>query len=181
RDARRDAPRERATLLLRGGAAIGASEWTGPDSTRPLTEAGRLTASTLTALTSVYEVNSALSATTERSWSTLEPLARSRRLEVDATPMLDEGLPEQNLAVVDAVRGLGAAVCMHESSVRDVISALQQRDGLRVTSPLRVRRGSVWVLTGDERAYRSALYLPLPDADLLGADRATTLATSSAS
>ncbi|MBS1906017.1 MAG: NUDIX domain-containing protein [Actinobacteria bacterium] len=163
-------PRDRATLVIRGAAAVSSTEWDGSDATRPLADAGRHVAQALTAIAAAFELSSVLSATTVRSVETLAPLARSLHLDVDTTPMLDEDRPVQNLSVVDAVRGAGAAVCMHEWSVRELLTRLHRRDRIRFASPVRVRRGSAWVLTGDARAYRSALYVPIPDADLLGAD-----------
>ncbi|MDR1998955.1 MAG: NUDIX domain-containing protein [Frankiaceae bacterium] len=154
--------RERAVLLVRGAAAIDRADWAGDDDRRALTEAGRRSAASLAALAAVYDIGEVWSAPALRCAQTVRPIARRERLEVRIAEGLAEGHIEDGLAVVDQARGRGAVVCTHEDMVIGILRRLAARDGTLLDPQAGARRGSAWVLAGDARGHRRAMYLQMP-------------------
>lgn len=159
--------RQNATLIIRGAAALEAEEWEESDASRPLTDVGIEISRALPMIAATFGITQVLSATTRRSIETVKPLASRFKLDVNVTSLLDEGQPCGHKRVIDAVRGLGAALCMHEASIRELLVNLKEREGTKLDPRFRTRRGSVWALFGDDHGYRNAVYIPMPDPDLI--------------
>lgn len=127
-------------LVVRHGRAGKRSQAGGDDSRRPLDGRGRRQALALPELLAGYQVDRILSSPYARCLGTVEPLASQLDLELEPRDELAEG------ASAAAVRGLiselgrsCAVLCTHG----DVIAEL-------VGPGRKARKGSVWVLEGDD-------------------------------
>ena len=101
-------------LLIRHGSAGDRADWNADDDARPLDDRGQRQATTLVELLKFYEVERVLSSPARRCLQTVEPLARARRLTVEARDELGE--KHQWTAGAELVRSLAGSdvvVCGH--------------------------------------------------------------------
>ena len=132
-------------LLIRHASAGDADDWQGDDRLRPLDAKGRRQAEALVALLAEFDLNRVVSSPYLRCVQTVEPLARSRGLEI----VLDDALGADHLDdvpfVLERLRGQDAAVCTHGD-----LPWLGNRP---------FQKGSIWVL---DEADEPARYRPPP-------------------
>ncbi|GAA4413193.1 NUDIX hydrolase [Fodinibacter luteus] len=167
-------PRLRPVLLVRGASATPRERWAHHDATRPLTAEGERVARSLAGLASLFEVDRVLSAPSRRCVDAVVPLAERQSLSVEVSPRLTDDSPLEALDVIERARGTGSVVCTHEDVISAVLRHLMDRDRIRLHPGVGSRRGSVWVLTGDEHRYTAAHYLPMPESVAAVARQATT-------
>jgi 8-oxo-dGTP diphosphatase len=163
----RPAPeREKMLLLVRGAQVTKRSERELSDDVWSPGEEVEHAARSLAALGAVFKIERVLSAPTVRCVETVAALARRESLEVERSDHLTGGSIEAALRLVAQARGTGTVLCTHEGVMEGVLDHLIRHDRTVLNKRFRVRKGSAWVLTGDESRYHSAYYLPLPAADL---------------
>jgi 8-oxo-(d)GTP phosphatase len=118
-----------SVLLVRHASAGDREDWEGDDRQRPLDKKGRKQAKKLVDLLAPYEIDRILSSPFDRCVDTVEPLARTRGLEIELRDELGE---EQQLgAGVALVRSLldeNAVVCGH-GGLSDVLVGESQKKG----------------------------------------------------
>ena len=157
--------REKLLLLVRGAQVTKRSERGRPDGGWPLGDEVEHAAQSLAALGAVFKIERVLSAPTMRCVETVAELARRESLEVERSDHLTGGSIEAALRLVAQARGTGTVLCTHEGVMEGVLDHLIRLDRTVLNKRFRVRKGSAWVLTGDDSRYHSAYYLPLPAAD----------------
>ncbi len=155
--------RQRQVLLVRGAEATPRERWGHDDDSRPLTAEGEQLARSIVSLTSMFEVEHVLSAPAQRCLDTVTPLARSHSLVVEVSDSLTDDSIRDAQGVLDRVRGTGSVVCTHEDVISAVLRRLAARDHITISPDVGRRRGSVWILTGNEHRYTAAHYLPMPE------------------
>jgi len=132
-------------LLIRHASAGDSGQWQGDDRLRPLDAKGRRQAEALVPLLAEFDLDRIVTSPYLRCVQTVEPLARSRELEIE----LDDALGADHLddvpSVLERLRGQDAAVCTHGD-----LPWLGSRP---------FKKGSVWVL---DEAGEPARYLPPP-------------------
>jgi 8-oxo-dGTP diphosphatase len=164
----RSAPeREKMLLLVRGAQVTKRSERELSDDVWSPGEEVEHAARSLAALGAVFKIERVLSAPTVRCVETVAALARRESLEVERSDHLTGGSIEAALRLVAQARGTGTVLCTHEGVMEGVLDHLIRHDRTVLNKRFRVRKGSAWVLTGDDSRYHSAYYLPLPAADLV--------------
>jgi 8-oxo-dGTP diphosphatase len=130
-------------LLIRHASAGDADQWQGDDRVRPLDSKGRSQAEALVALLAEFDLDRVVSSPYLRCAQTVEPLVRSRELEIE----LDDALGADHLddvpSVLERLRRQDAAVCTHGD-----LPWLGTRP---------FQKGSVWVL---DDAGEPTRYLP---------------------
>ena len=116
-------------LLIRHASAGDRDEWVGDDLPRPLDARGRSQASRLPELLGDYEIARVLSSPAVRCVQTVEPLARSRGLDIEVHEELGE--EQQGEAGAELVRsfiGEQTALCVH-GGLSDTIAGVSQKKG----------------------------------------------------
>lgn len=159
---------EKMLLLVRGAQAAKRAGWTYSEDNRPLAEDGKKAARSLSVLGSMFRVERVLSSPTNRCVETVAELARRESLEVERSDHLSEGHMEETLQLVAQARGTGTVLCTHEAVMAGIVEHLIRNDRIVMGKRFRVRKGSAWVLTGDDTRYHSAYYLPMPPSIGLG-------------
>jgi 8-oxo-dGTP diphosphatase len=116
-------------LLIRHASAGDRDDWVGDDRLRPLDGRGRNQASRLPELLSDYEIARVLSSPAVRCVQTVEPLARSRGLDIEVHEELsEEQQGEAGAELVRALIGEQAALCVH-GGLSDAVSGVSQKKG----------------------------------------------------
>ena len=116
-------------LLIRHASAGDRDEWVGDDLPRPLDARGRSQASRLPELLGDYEIARVLSSPAVRCVQTVEPLARSRGLDLAVRQELgEEQQGEAGAALVRSLVGGQIALCVH-GGLSDTISGVSQKKG----------------------------------------------------
>ena len=116
-------------LLIRHASAGDRDDWVGDDLPRPLDARGRDQASRLPDLLGDYEIARVLSSPAVRCLQTVEPLARSRGLDIELREELsEEQQGEAGVELVRALIGEQAALCVH-GGLSDTISGVSQKKG----------------------------------------------------
>jgi 8-oxo-dGTP diphosphatase len=116
-------------LLIRHASAGDRDDWVGDDLPRPLDARGRDQASRLPDLLGDYEIARVLSSPAVRCLQTVEPLARSRGLDIEVREELsEEQQGEAGVELVRALIGEQAALCVH-GGLSDTISGVSQKKG----------------------------------------------------
>jgi len=116
-------------LLIRHASAGDRDDWVGDDLPRPLDARGRDQASRLPDLLGDYEIARVLSSPAVRCLQTVEPLARSRGLDIEVREELsEEQQGEAGVELVRALIGEQAALCVH-GGLSDTISRVSQKKG----------------------------------------------------
>jgi len=116
-------------LLIRHASAGDRDDWVGDDLARPLDARGRDQASRLPELLGDYEVVRVFSSPAVRCVQTVEPLARSRGLDIEVREELGE--EQQGEAGAELVRsfiGEQTALCVH-GGLSDTIAGVSQKKG----------------------------------------------------
>ena len=145
--------------LVRHAHAGSKKAWRGPDELRPLSGSGRLEALGLLERLAPYPVERILSSPTHRCRQTVEPLARQRGLEVEATGVLAvEAQPDGLLGLVTDPAMARAVLCTHGELIGRVLGRLAG-DGLELGAEPRWAKGSTWVLHRGGGRLTSARYL----------------------
>ena len=148
-------------LLVRHADAGDRAAWTGDDTQRPLSAAGRDQAEALARLHRDVELARLVSSPARRCVDTLAPLAQLRGLTVETDDALAEGSPPD---VVDRLlRRLSAQdvlLCSHGDVIGATIRTLRRQGGMidRPAWP----KGCTWVLDGWPSPAHVE-YLPPPD------------------
>ena len=137
-------------LVVRHADAGDKRSWTGPDSRRPLSPTGRRQAEGLVVRLEDCPVDRVLSSPTLRCRQTVQPLARSRLVDIE--PMAELGLdasPSQLRALFWDRALHNAVLCTHGETIGRLFEELFV-EGLVVVSPLPGPmdwpKGSTWVL-----------------------------------
>ena len=116
-------------LLIRHASAGDRDAWVGDDDLRPLDGRGQGQASRLPELLGDYEITHVLSSPAVRCVQTVEPLARSRGLDIEVREELgEEQQDEAGAELVRALVGGQAALCVH-GGLSDTISGVSQKKG----------------------------------------------------
>lgn len=116
-------------LLIRHASAGDRDDWVGDDLPRPLDARGRGQASRLAELLNDYEIARVLSSPAVRCLQTVEPLARSRGLDIEVHEELGE--EQQGEAGAELVRSLAreqTALCVH-GGLSDAVAGVSQKKG----------------------------------------------------
>ena len=150
----------RLLLLVRHAHAGDKARWQGPDHLRPLSLAGQAEAAGLVARLEDYPIERILTSPTLRCQQTVGPLARDRRLRLDAEVTLgvDADLGRV-LGLLEDPRLQDTVVCTHGEVIGQLLTRLVA-DGLVVDQPLAWPKGSTWLLEGANRRFTHARYLP---------------------
>lgn len=149
--------------LVRHAKAKSRAGWTEPDHLRPLTKVGRSQANALTKLFEAQPFSRLLSSPYVRCVQTLEPLAQTRGLPVEAADRLAEGAPVDGaLALILSTAADGpAALCTHGDVMELIVEALVAT-GVPIDGPLEFKKGATWILEIDRGAVTGARYVPPP-------------------
>jgi 8-oxo-dGTP diphosphatase len=148
--------------LVRHAKAGRRQLWTGRDEGRPLTRRGRKQARRLVERFRGLEVARIVSSPFLRCLQTVEPLARSRGLEVETAAELAEGVDvEIAVALVRGLEDVPAALCGHGREIQALVAAFEA-EGADVEGSRGLAKGSVWVLERQGGRVLSARYLPAP-------------------
>jgi phosphohistidine phosphatase SixA len=116
-------------LLIRHASAGDRDDWVGDDLPRPLDVRGRGQASRLPELLGDYEITRVLSSPAVRCVQTVEPLARSRGLDIEVRQELsEEQQGEAGAALVRSLVGGQTALCVH-GGLSDTIAGVSQKKG----------------------------------------------------
>ena len=116
-------------LLIRHASAGDRDEWVGDDRPRPLDARGREQASRLRELLDDYEITRVLSSPAVRCVQTVEPLARSRGLDIEVRDELsEEQQGDAGAKLVRALIGEQAAVSVH-GGLSDTVAGTSQKKG----------------------------------------------------
>lgn len=121
-------------LLVRHASAGDRRTWRGDDRARPLDERGRLQAARLPLVLSGHRIERAVSSPYVRCIQTVEPLAASRGLQVEARAELAEGAAAEAVVAVAAETGAGV-LCLHGDAFEDVL-ARTPRKGATILAEL---------------------------------------------
>jgi 8-oxo-dGTP pyrophosphatase MutT (NUDIX family)/phosphohistidine phosphatase SixA len=153
----------RSPVYLVRHAKAGVRElWQGPDVERPLTRRGRRQAERLVERLQGVEVERIVSSPFVRCIQTVDPLARSRGLDVEIADELAEGVDQER--TVEFIRRLDpvpTVLCGHGGEIDGVVRAFEA-DGATVEGSRGLAKGSVWVLEREDGRVVSARYLPAP-------------------
>jgi 8-oxo-dGTP diphosphatase len=121
-------------VIVRHGKAMARENWSKRDQARPLTERGRRQARLLVPLLDAYGVQRLVSSTSARCLKTLQPHAKSHRLEVEGwTTLSEEQAEKDGKAVTTLVKrlarqtgesGMPTAICGHRPVLPVMLAAL---------------------------------------------------------
>jgi 8-oxo-(d)GTP phosphatase len=116
-------------LLIRHASAGDRDDWVGDDRLRPLDGRGRIQASRLPELLGDYEIVRVLSSPAVRCVQTVEPLARSRGLDIEVRQELsEEQQGEAGATLVRSLVGEHTALCVH-GGLSETIAGVSQKKG----------------------------------------------------
>ena len=145
--------------LLRHAHAGDKRAWAGPDSARPLSNAGRQEAHGLLTQLRDYPISSILSSPTVRCVQTVEPLAQRRGLRVESADVLGvDADPTDLVALLLDPAAAEAVLCSHGELIGEALIRLvgERSEGDTLSWP----KGSTWVLKVTEGRIEGARYLP---------------------
>jgi phosphohistidine phosphatase SixA len=149
----------RMPYLLRHAHAGNKHAWPGPDSARPLSNAGRQEAHGLLTQLRDYPISSILSSPTVRCLETVEPLAQRRGLRVESADVLRvDADPTDLVALLLDPAAAEAVLCSHGELIGAALIRLvgERFEGDTLSWP----KGSTWVLKVTEGRIEDARYLP---------------------
>jgi 8-oxo-(d)GTP phosphatase len=134
----------------------------GADEERPLTRRGRRQALRLVQRFQGLEFTRVVSSPLLRCVQTVEPLARSRGLEVHTAEELAEGVElERAKAFFESLEARPTVLCGHGREIEALVRAFEA-EGALVQGSRGLAKGSVWVLERMDGRVVSARYLPAP-------------------
>jgi phosphohistidine phosphatase SixA len=145
--------------LVRHAHAGSQKRWSGPDHDRPLSVRGQEQAGRLPEALRDYPVASILSSPTVRCLDTVIPLGHHRGVQVEPVSCLGVQVPVERLLELVLDPSLHAAVlCGHGEQIRGVLRLLAE--SVRFGGPLRLEKGSTWILDLAAGPDGAARYLP---------------------
>jgi 8-oxo-dGTP diphosphatase len=148
--------------IVRHAKAGSRGHWTGDDRKRPISPKGEKQAARLVEQFSKTAVTAVYSSPYLRCMQTVEPLAKSRKLDVRPSQDLQEGRGIAGLYVFFTDQDLDDVVlCTHGDLVWELVEDLANR---RVLSAFREQfeKGSTWVVDVEDGAPVGARYIPAP-------------------
>jgi phosphohistidine phosphatase SixA len=145
--------------LVRHAHAGNKRAWSGPDSARPLSSAGRQEAHGLLTQLRDYPISRILSSPTVRCLQTVEPLAQRRGLRVQSADVLGvDADPTDLVGLMLDPATTEAVLCSHGELIG---AALTRLVGKRFEDDsLSWPKGSTWVLKVTKSRIEDARYLP---------------------
>lgn len=146
--------------LVRHGAAIDRSRWSGDDLERPLDDRGRIQAEALEQALAGATLRAVWSSGARRCIDTVASLAAAHGLDVEVRAALTEGARAADLLDLVRAEGTGTddlVMCSHGDLIPEILNRLL-RDGMSVTGPRGCEKGSVWALETNGRAITHATY-----------------------
>ena len=145
--------------LVRHAHAGSQKRWPGPDHDRPLSVRGWEQADGLPETLRDYPVARILSSPTVRCLDTVVPLSHHRGVLVEPVSSLDVQAPVERLLELAADPSLRVAVlCGHGEQFRCLLRLLA--GSVRLDGPLRLEKGSTWILDLAAGLEGAARYLP---------------------
>ena len=145
--------------LVRHAHAGSQKRWSGSDHDRPLSVRGQQQADGLVEALGEYPVARILTSPRVRCRDTVVPLGHHRGLPVEPTSSLDVHAPVERLLELAADPSLRAAVlCGHGEQIRSLLRLLA--GSIRIDGPLRLEKGSTWILELAAGPEGAARYLP---------------------
>jgi 8-oxo-(d)GTP phosphatase len=122
-----------ARIVVRHASAGERKDWKGDDRERPLDEKGKAQAEKLVELLEPYRVDRIVSSPFRRCQETVEPLARARGLEIEATEDLADGAgPARVKGLLESLSGSAAVACGHGDEIGSLFG--------------RTKKGAAWIL-----------------------------------
>jgi 8-oxo-dGTP diphosphatase len=147
--------------VVRHAKAGSRHTWPHPDEDRPITRRGRRQALRLVERFRGLGIARIVSSPYRRCVQTVEPLARSRGLDVQTAEELAEGVdPGRAVAFVRSLEPVPTVLCGHGREIEALVEAY--RDGGATVEGRGLAKGSVWVLEREDGNVVSARYLPAP-------------------
>jgi 8-oxo-(d)GTP phosphatase len=140
-------------LLVRHATAVPSAGWTAPDRDRELTDVGRREATQLATVCAPYDLAQILCSPALRCVQTIEPVARSRSIDVRTNADLGEGRRLAARDVVKSLRGTDALVCTHNDVLHAIVRDLVQQ-GVEAEGTPRWTNAEVWALTEEPTVTR---------------------------
>jgi len=139
-------------LLVRHGSAGDRSSWSGPDSDRPLDDAGREQADLLARILTAYDVHRVLSADVLRCLETVQPYANQQDIAVESEPALSDAAQaaapaagaQRLLDLIDAQDSL--IVCSQGKAMADLVVAVCAAYDVDAPGDPSTRKGGGWIL-----------------------------------
>jgi phosphohistidine phosphatase SixA len=145
--------------LVRHAHAGSQKRWSGSDHDRPLSGRGQQQADGLVEVLGEYPVACILTSPRVRCHHTVVPLSHHRSLPVEPTRSLDVHASVERLLELAADPSLRAAVlCGHGEQIRNLLRLLV--GSIRIDGPLRLEKGSTWILDLAAGPEGAARYLP---------------------
>jgi 8-oxo-dGTP diphosphatase len=124
----RNRKRTSALVVLRHARAQKRATWKGPDTTRPLTQLGRLQASSLIPVLSAYGVTRVVSSNSLRCQKTVGPYAKDHVLGIEVEPGINEEESDRRSINKVAAMLLGqresAVLCTHRPVLPQIFDVL---------------------------------------------------------
>jgi phosphohistidine phosphatase SixA len=153
-------------LLVRHGEAGERGSWSGPDTARPLTAAGREQAAALTAVLPAYQPERVLSAPPARCVETVAPLASRLGRQIETQAVFSEpelgGDPAAAVGWIRklAVLGTPAVVCSQRGAIPRILALIAAEDEVPLPAAS-AAKGSAWALSFDrECRLAGSEYMP---------------------
>jgi 8-oxo-dGTP diphosphatase len=123
-------------ILVRHASAGDSQRWSGDDRERPLDKRGRRQAKELAVSLAAYELDRILSSPYLRCMQSMEPLAQALGIEIEERDELAEGASrDEALALVEKVRGAGAALCTHGDVVLELLGTEMKKGETAILEP----------------------------------------------
>jgi phosphohistidine phosphatase SixA len=145
--------------LVRHAHAGSQKRWPGPDHDRPLSVRGQEQAHGLLEALRDFPVDRILTSPTLRCRDTVVPLGHHRGVPVEPTNSLDVRAPVERLLELVVDPSLRAAVlCGHGEQLRGLLRLLV--GSVRLDGPLRLEKGSTWILDLAAGPEGTARHLP---------------------
>ena len=145
--------------LVRHAHAGSQKRWSGPDHHRPLSARGKEQADGLLVTLGDHPVTRILSSPTVRCRHTVLSLSHHRGVPIELASSLAVQAPVERLLelVLDPSMDM-AVLCGHGEQLRGLLRLLA--GSLRFDGPLRLEKGSIWILDAGVGTVGAARYLP---------------------
>jgi 8-oxo-dGTP diphosphatase len=154
--------RDQNLYLVRHAKAGSRSDWSGDDTVRPLSKAGRKQAVLLADTFVELKPPRLLSSPFLRCMQTLEPTAERVGIPVEPLDMLAEGGSYEDVIELLATLPPRSVLCSHGDVIPAVLAALERR-GMQLRTVPDWRKGATWVLErADDGTFTAASAWPPP-------------------
>jgi phosphohistidine phosphatase SixA len=145
--------------LVRHAHAGSQKRWSGRDHDRPLSARGQEQANGLLATLRDHPVARILTSPAVRCQHTVIPLSQQRGVPIELASSLAVQAPVEGLLELVADPSMRAAVlCGHGEQLRGLLRLLV--GSVRFDGPLRLEKGSIWILDGGAGTVGAAFYVP---------------------